>query len=134
MSKLIITKVGDLKQEKVRSDDKAQRSFYTLYARDKENMLTGVIQRNFFQDQSPDGKLAFWGKDLDYSTAKSLVGTEVSGEIVRLEVEPYDINGRMATSFTCLVLKGEDAATIARKNGHIVSKSAVPSVTVKEQA
>ncbi len=132
MSKLIITKISDLKTEKARKDEKTPRQFYSLYARDKANMLTGAIQRNFFQDHSADGKTAFWGKDLDYTSAKTLVGQEQDGEIVRLEVEPYDINGRQATSFTCLVLKGENAATIAKRNGHPVSSAVIAAASTKE--
>ena len=137
MGKLIVMKISDLRTEKdgsSRKDGKANRQNYTLYFRDSENPLTGAAQRNFFQDHSQDGKLAFWGKDLDYTSAKALVGKEISGDITRLEVEPYDINGRQATSFTCVVLKGEDAATIARRNGHPVSSAVMASSSVKEQA
>jgi hypothetical protein len=132
MSKLIITSVSELKTEKERSDKKVSRQFYTAYLRDTENLLTGSIQRNFFQDHNQDGTKAFWGKSLDYATAKASIGKEVSGEIVRLNVEPYDINGRMASSFTCLVLKNEDAATIAKQNGHTVVNSIASVQPVKE--
>ncbi len=131
MSKLKITSVSELKTEKARSDKKVSRQFYTIKGFDSENPLTGSFQRNVFQDHSTDGKTAFW-KAADYNQAKALVGQDIIGEIVRMEVAPYDINGRQATSFTAVVLKGENAATIAKANGHVLS-SVVPLVaSIKE--
>lgn len=135
MEKLIVKRIGDLKTEKVdskRSDGKVNRQFYTLYFADAGNPLTGNAQRNFYQSHNLDGTAAFW-KDADYSTAKALVGQQIEGSIVRQEVEPYDINGRTATSFTCVVLKGEDAATIAKQNGHIVTSGAISASLLKEK-
>jgi len=42
------------------------------------------------------------------------------GNIVRGETLPYDIDGRKATSYTCVVLKGEDTATIFAKAGKVL--------------
>ena len=120
MSKLRITKVSDLQTEKARKDGKVSRQYYTLYGFDTENPITGGFQRNVFQTHSQDGKTAFW-KSADYSTAKSLVGQDIVGDIVRMEVAPYDINGRQATSFTAVVLKGETVATVAKANGHVLA-------------
>ena len=123
MSKLIITEVGLLKTEKEgakRSDGKVNRQFYTLKGYDTENPITGNWQRNVFQTHSADGKSAFW-KHADYNRAKAQIGIPFVGEIVRMEVEPYDIDGRQATSFKAVVFKGENAASIAKANGHVLS-------------
>lgn len=132
MSKLRITSVSELKTEKARSDKKVSRQFYTIKGFDSENPITSSFQRNVFQTHNLDGTQAFW-KAADYNQAKSLVGQEIVGEIVRIEVEPYDINGRQATSFTAVVLKGENAGSIAKANGHALSTS-ILSAPLKEQA
>lgn len=124
MSKLNVTRISELKTEKARSDKKVSRQFYTIYVADVANPFTSVAQRTLFQNHSQDGKTAFW-KGADYNQAKALIGKEIEGEITRLEVKPYDIDGRMASSYTCVVLKGEDAATIAKAAGHELSGAIV---------
>ena len=131
MSKVKVTSISELKTENRTKDQKANRQFYTIKGFDVENPLTGNIQRNFFQAHSADGKSAFW-KGADYSQAKGLVGQEIVGDIVRGEVKPYDINGRLATSFTCLVLKGETFEMIAKQNGHEAVASSVSAAPAKE--
>jgi len=124
MSKLNIVRISDLKTEKSRSDNKVSRQYYTLYVADAANPFTGTGQRTIFQNHSQDGKTAFW-KGADFNQAKALVGTQIEGDVTRLEVEPYDINGRMASSFTCVVLKGESAEAIASQAGHSTLNKAI---------
>ena len=132
MGKLLVTRVSDLKTEKARTDKKVSRQHYTLYVVDSSNPFTAGGQREMFQNHTQDGKSAFW-KTIDYNFAKAMSGKEVEGEIVRLNVEPYDINGRPANSYTCVVLKGEDASIIAGKAGHKVI-GAIAQASEKEAA
>jgi len=134
MSKLNLIRVSDLKTEKVRKDDKVSRQYFTIYVVDAANPFTSGAQRNIYQNHSADGKTAFW-KTIDFKGAKALVGQSLEGEVSRLEVKPYDIDGRMASSYTCLILKGEDPATIARQSGHeMVFSAPVATEVEKEQA
>lgn len=123
MKQLKVIGISNVKEEKPRSDGKKSRKYYTLYFADAENLLTNKGQRNFFENHTPDGKDTFW-KCADPSTAKSLVGTLISGEIVRAEVEPYQIGERMATSTTVVLLKGEFLASIVSQSGHELAGSA----------
>ena len=119
MGKLMLEAISEVKTQKVRSDGKVSLKYYTAYFRDVENPFTGRGQRNFTQNHTADGKSGFW-KDLAPEAAAQRIGKEFTGNIVRGETLPYDIDGRKATSYTCVVLKGEDTATIFAKAGKVL--------------
>lgn len=117
MKKLLILDVSSVKTEKERSDKKVSRKYVTIRFADKDNPLTSVGQRNFFQNHSADGTAAFW-KGIDPSSLKK--GMELGGEIVRLECEAYEIGENTANSATLPILAGEHAPTVFKAQGYAV--------------
>lgn len=115
MLKLI--KVSAVDTEKVRNDGKASRKYVTMYFINPKNPLQSA-QRNVFEQHTPDGKSTFWKGGVTPELLASFVGQEMDGSIKRFEVEPYEINGRQATSYTCAILEGEFEATILAQAGH----------------
>ena len=131
MGKLLLESISEVKTQKVRSDGKVSLKYYTGYFRDVENPFTGRGQRNFTQNHSADGKSAFW-KELCPESAVKMIGKEFAGDIIKGETLPYDINGRKATSYTALVLKGENAGVIFAKAGKILVTESAQQPALQE--
>ena len=128
MKKLILTGISAVKTEKARKDGKAQRQYFTAYFANPENPLSDLAQRNFFQAHSADGKVAFWKNGMTPELISSFVGKQLSGEIVRAEVEGYMIGDRQATSYTCVVLQNELLASIVGQAGHTLKGTVATAI------
>lgn len=129
MKTVKLISISEVKTEKVRTDGKVSRKYYTAYFADSLNPFAKQTQRNIFQDHNQDGTVAIW-KSGDPAIVKNFIGKEIPGQIVNCSVAPYDINGRMVDSFTTVLLDGEKLSAILKQSGHTMAESAV----VKQQS
>lgn len=121
MSKLKLVSVSELKTEKREKDKKANRSYFSAKFVDIDNPFVGKTV-NIFQIHKDDGKTTDWS-GIDYHTAKSMVGQIVEGELVKANVEPYQIGENTFNTTTVVVLKGQSLAEVVRQQGKKLSNS-----------
>ena len=121
MSKLKLVSVSELKTEKREKDKKANRSYFSAKFVDIDNPFVGKTV-NIFQIHKDDGKTTDWS-GIDYHTAKSMVGQIVEGELVKANVEPYQIGENTFNTTTVVVLKGQSLADVVRQQGKKLSNS-----------
>ena len=123
MKTVKLVSISEVKTEKQRTDGKISRKYYTAYFADAHNPFAKQVQRNIFQSHSTDGTVATW-KSGDPMLVKSFVGKEIPGQFVNSTVETYKIDDRDVSTFTTVVLEGENVNTIFKQNGHpIVTKA-----------
>jgi len=116
MKTVKLNSISEVKTEKVRTDGKASRKYYTAYFSDASNPFAPSRQRNFFQSHNADGTVATW-KSGDPAIVKQYVGQTIPGEFINATVKPYEVNGRMVDSFTAVVLSGEKLSAILKQQG-----------------
>lgn len=121
MSKLKLVAVSELKTEKREKDEKANRSYFSAKFVDIDNPFVGKTV-NIFQIHKDDGKTTDWS-GIDYHMAKSMVGQIVEGELVKANVEPYQIGENTFNTTTVVVLKGQSLADVVRQQGKKLSSS-----------
>lgn len=121
MSKLKLVSVSELKTEKREKDKKANRSYFSAKFVDIDNPFVGKTV-NIFQIHKDDGKTTDWS-GIDYHMAKSMVGQIVEGELVKANVEPYQIGENTFNTTTVVVLKGQSLAEVVRQQGKKLSNS-----------
>lgn len=121
MSKLKLVAVSELKTEKRAKDQKANRSYFSAKFVDIDNPFVGKTV-NIFQIHKDDGKTTDWS-GIDYHMAKSMVGQIVEGELVKANVEPYQIGENTFNTTTVVVLKGQSLADVVRQQGKKLSSS-----------
>lgn len=121
MSKLKLVSVSELKTEKREKDKKANRSYFSAKFVDIDNPFVGKTV-NIFQIHKDDGKTTDWS-GIDYHTAKSMIGQIVEGELVKANVEPYQIGENTFNTTTVAVLKGQSLADVVRQQGKKLSSS-----------
>ena len=119
--KLKLVAVSELKTEKRTKDKKANRSYFSAKFVDIDNPFVGKTV-NIFQIHKDDGKTTDWS-GIDYHMAKSMVGQIVEGELVKANVEPYQIGENTFNTTTVVVLKGQSLADVVRQQGKKLSSS-----------
>jgi hypothetical protein len=60
---------------------------------------------------------------VDPASIRSLIGTVVGGDVVRHDVEPYELDGRMLTSYTTVVFAHESPETVFKQAGHPIKET-----------
>ncbi len=118
-SSLKLITMSEVKTEKSRTDGKISRQYYTAYFMDPMNPFAKQAQTNIWQDHNSDGTIAIW-KSGDPSIVKQFIGKTVPGAIVNSEVEPYEIDGRIVETFTCVVLGHQTKAQAFKLAGHLL--------------
>lgn len=121
MKTVKLISISEVKTEKQRTDGKSSRQYYTAYFADVMNPFAKQIQRNIFQSHSADGKTANWRAG-NPELVKNFIGKEIPGQFVNSKVEPYQIDGRTVTTYTTVVLEGENVDSIFKQSGHPIAK------------
>ena len=119
MKTVTLISIGTIKTEKERKDAKVSRKFYTAYFMDSTNPFAKPQQRNIFQlHVGEEGKEVAW-KGGDPAIVSQFVGKQIPGEIVaNISVKPYELNGKMVTTTSCVLLDGEKLETILKQANH----------------
>jgi len=134
MKTLKLISVTEIKSEKERKDGKVSREYFTAEFVDSSNPFAiKTVKRNFFQLHNADGSEATWGA-LNYSAIKSMVGKTFAGEVVNEPVAAYQIDGREVTSYTTVLLPGENKATIFKQLGHPLAQAEAVQVANEDMA
>lgn len=128
MKTVKLNSISEVKTEKERKDGKVSRKYYTAYFSDATNPFAPARQRNFFQSHNVDGTIATW-KSGDPAIVKQYIGQSIPGEFINAAVKPYEVNGKMVTSFTAVVLSGEKLSSILAQQG--VELAGAASVVVE---
>lgn len=116
MKNVTLTKISEIKTEKSRTDGKVSRQYYTAYFADASNPFAPARQRNIFQTHNADGTACSW-KSGDPAIVAQFVGKQIPGEFVNVTTKPYDVNGRMVTSYTTVLLAGENLKAVLKQSG-----------------
>ena len=109
---------GKMNVTKESDPTRKARKYYIAKFQDTANPFADVKTRVISQQYDNEGN-PFW-KAGDPQIIKNFVGTEIAGDIVTKNVTPYDINGRMVDTFTCVVLKGEQIERVFEGQGRTV--------------
>ena len=117
---LKLVSISEVKTEKVRTDGKASRQYYSAVFSDPNNPFAKTVQRNFFQQHNADGTEGIW-KGGNPSEVKQFIGKTIPGEIVSETVEAYQIDGRSVGTYSTVVLSGENKATVFKSCGHVIA-------------
>lgn len=129
---LTLVSISAISTEKPRSDKKVSRKFYTAYFADPANPFARKQQRNFFQDHlDEEGTVAGW-KTGDPEIVKGFIGKQIPGEIVNCTVKPYQIGDRTVTSYTTVVLGGENLTKVLKQNNKELVAAEVAAKPVAE--
>ncbi len=135
MKTVKLVSISDVKTEKVRTDGKPSRKYYTAYFADAMNPFAKQIQRNFFQDHVGEAgkEVATW-KSADPALVKSFIGKEIPGQFINCNVETYKIGERDVNSFTTVLLDGEKLTSVLKQANHVllVEEVKTPSKIVDE--
>jgi len=120
---LRVEEVSEVNVEKDRIDGKKAREYYTIGFSNANNPLITWRTRNFFQHHSPDGTKAYW-RGANPATAKSMIGVEIKGTIMKVPVENYTIIdgtgvAREVDNFTIVIFDGESIEEVVRSYGHL---------------
>lgn len=120
-------RMSEIKTEKRLKDTKVNRQFYTLYFMDPNNPLREEKQRNVFQSHVNDEGTACTWKSGNPSIMKQFIAEqkEIPGKFINVEVAPYEVNGRIVNSFSCILLDGEKLETILKQQGHVLATKVV---------
>ena len=101
------------------------RGYYLTEFKDPTNpfgqVRTRVIAQQFDSTGNP-----IWKAGAP-NVIKNYVGKLIAGDIVTKDVEPYQIGDRTLTSYTCVILKGENVATAFKRQGHPLVSESVPA-------
>ena len=100
------------------------RGYYLTEFKDPTNpfgqVRTRVISQQFDSTGNP-----IWKAGAP-NIIKQYVGKVIAGDIVTMDVEPYQIGDRTLTRYTCVILKGENVATAFNRQGHPLVSELVP--------
>ena len=133
MTNLKLVSITEPKTEKPRVDEKVSRMYYTAIFSNPANPFSKTVSRTFWQQHNADGTKAAW-KGADPVQVRPFVDKLIPGQIVAANVEPYEIDGstgRIATTFTSVVLDGEIAEQVFKASGKIIVKAA--NLAIAEQ-
>jgi len=117
---------------------KDSRQYYDAEFRDVANPFLPSKTRRFWQQLDGQGNPVWKGANPDQ--VKSFLNKQIPGEILTLEVEPYEIdldNGetRTVNTYTAVVMGGELPAAVFKSLGRtVVSNEAEAAAIVEEQA
>ena len=110
------------------------RGYYLVEFKDPSNpfgqVRTRVIAQQFDSTGNPIWKAG--APDV----IKNYVGKLIPGDIVTNDVEPYQIGDRTLTTYTCVILKGENVATAFKRQGHTLAmeeETETPTVDIELQ-
>ena len=136
MNNLQLVSISPVKTEKSRIDNKVSRQYYTASFANPANPFGKVVSRTFWQQHNADGTEATW-KTANPELVKTFVGKLIPGQIVSSVVEEYDItdslgNIRAASTYTAVVLEGENAQSVFKAAGKIMVE-AVDSVAAASE-
>ncbi len=109
---------GKINTTKESDPNRKPRKYYMASFQDSANPFADVKTRLISQQYDTQGN-PVW-KAGDPQVIKNFVGTEIAGDIVTKSVTPYDINGRMVDTFTCVVLKGEKVSRVFEGQGRTI--------------
>jgi|15BtaG_2_1085339.scaffolds.fasta_scaffold02482_3 hypothetical protein len=87
---------------------------------------TRVLQQQFDANDNP-----VW-KSATPVMLKAWVGKEIPGEFITRDVETYQVSDRDCTTYTAVVLKGENIETIFKGAGHALATDTPLAVVVDE--
>lgn len=90
------------------------RLYLMVHFEDADNPFGGTRQRMIAQQFDANQK-PIWKVNLDSVFAS--VGKTVAGDIITLEVEPYEVSGRQVTTYSAVVFKNENAETVFLNSG-----------------
>jgi len=124
MNTVKLSSVTEVKQEKVRADQKVSRSYFTATFTNPSNPFAKAVSRVFWQQHNADGTKAEW-KGADPKDVKAFIGKEIPGYVAARQVESYDIVGfdgtvRQATAYTTVVLDGEVESSVFKQSGKTI--------------
>jgi hypothetical protein len=95
------------------------RAYYIAEFQDSNNPFSPKREKMISQQfrDAENKKDPIW-KAGDPSVIKAFVGKTIAGSIVTKTVEPYDVNGRTATTYTAVVLAHENVETVFKNANH----------------
>jgi hypothetical protein len=136
MNTVKLSSISDVRTEKVRTDGKVSREYFTATFTNPANPFAKGVSRVFWQQHNADGTNAEW-KGANPRDVKQFIGKEIPGYIAARQVEAYDITGvdgsvREANTYTTVVLDGEVEASVFKASGKTVLEAA-PSMAVSTQ-
>lgn len=131
---LTLIAMGAILTEKVRTDGKVSRQYYTAEFGDQSNPFGQSVKRVIWQQHSADGKTASWRAG-NPAQVKLFIGKQVPAEIVCLQVPAYDVQGgdgvvRQATKYTTVVFAHETVNSVFKSAGHPLEENTVINTTV----
>ena len=134
MKKVLIYAVSEVKTEKERKDGKNQRQYFSVQFKDASNPFAPARTRNFFQSYDAQGNCVW--KGVSRADISALIGTTVDGRFASFNVEPYEIAGRMVSTYSTVILPHEEINLTAtlKQLGHAPAKVATPAVNEKAEA
>jgi hypothetical protein len=92
------------------------RLYFVAFFSNPSNPFAGEIRRNIFQQLDSQGN-AYWKTD----RSELVVGRDYEGSIITSNVEPYVINDREVSTYTCVVFAHENLETVLRNNKHTLA-------------
>lgn len=135
MSTLKLVAVSESKTEKVRTDGKVSREYYTAEFNNPANPFGKSVRRTFWQQHNNDGTVAEWRganpKDVSRFIGKEIPGRIVSGTTEAYEIISYGGEVREATTYTAVVLDGETPEAVFKASGKILLVAANPMVVAE---
>lgn len=91
---------------------------------DRSNPMKYVLRHvNYRQQKNSVGEWVWKG-----ATPKNFAamqGSKIKGQVFTEQVEPYDVNGREVSSYTTIVLQGENKETVFRNAGHPITSQQI---------
>lgn len=104
------------------------RGYCMAYFSDPHNPFAVMRSRVIQQQMDANGN-ATW-RSASPAQLKAWVGKEIPGEFITRTVEPYDVGGNTATTYTAVVLKGESISSIFKAAGHTIVQDTTEDVKV----
>jgi hypothetical protein len=139
MSHLQLVSISEVKTEKSRIDNKVSRQYYTATFANPANPFGKTVSRTFWQQHNIEGTETTW-KTANPALVKTFIGKLIPGTIVSSPVEEYDIVNqgtgevRTASTYTAIVLEGENAYSVFKAAGKVMVEAATVVANNVEQA
>jgi hypothetical protein len=132
---LVLKTIGEIKTEKVRTDGKNSRNYYSIEVMDNSNPFAPTVKRVIWQNHNADGTCAWKGGDPE--VVGKFVNKSIPAEIVSRNIEPQQvtIDGRdvTVTKFTTIVFAHETVESVFKAAGKVLLENSKLSSEVKKE-
>lgn len=133
---MVLASMTEVKIEKVRTDGKVSRKYYTARFTDPSNPFAPAVSRNIWQQHNNDGTSADW-KVGNPDLVRTFLQKEIPGKVVSAEVTPYfipsengkseheGIKGNWVNRYSVPVFANESVETVFKQLGHELATEGV---------